>query len=332
MNKMRKTILSFLLIAVSLLGFAQDQQFTQFYAVPTAMNPAFAGANLQSRFAMQYRNQWLGIPKGYRSYVASYDSYINSIKSGVGVIVQREDAGAGNLSRTQFGIQYAYETRIKRNWYMRPALQFSLGSRSLNFNNLTFYDQLIRNNAPTSLETYPAQSKQYFDAGAGLLVYGPDLWVGLSAMHLNTPNEAVFETNSSLIPTRYAVHAGKRFRIKGYSLKRLDHHLFVAANYMSQGKFDQLDLGFSYEIKPLFFGVWYRGLPVKSNGYDLPNRDAIAFLFGFTSGPFNIGYSYDVTTSRLGVGNSAGAHELTLAYNMAVKIKTKRKIIPCAAF
>jgi len=70
MNKMNKIILSFLLISVGLIGLAQDQQFTQFYAVPTAMNPAFAGANLQSRFAMQYRNQWLGIPKGYRSYVA----------------------------------------------------------------------------------------------------------------------------------------------------------------------------------------------------------------------------------------------------------------------
>ncbi|MEY2938615.1 MAG: hypothetical protein RL062_1204 [Bacteroidota bacterium] len=324
----------FILLFVGMWGtaVAQDQQYTQFYAVPTVMNPAFAGASLQSRFALQYRNQWLGIPSGYRSYVASFDTYINSMKSGIGVVVQKDVAGVGNLARSSFNVQYAYETRIKKNWYIRPAIQLSIGSRSVDFNNLTFYDQLIRNNASTSLETYPGLSKQFFDTGAGILVYGPDLWFGASAVHLNTPDESLFETNSSLIPIRYSMHGGKRFRIKGHSLGRLDHHILIAANYMSQGKFDQLDLGFSYEFKPLFMGVWYRGLPVKSNGYGLPNRDALAFLVGIQAGAYNLGYSYDVTVSSLGAGNSAGAHELTLVYNMAVKVKSKRKIVPCAAF
>ncbi|MEN9947539.1 MAG: hypothetical protein RL106_362 [Bacteroidota bacterium] len=333
MMQMKKHVL-FLLLALScgLKSWSQDQQFTQFYAVPTVMNPAFAGASLQSRFAMQYRNQWLGIPKGYRSYVASFDSYINAMKSGIGVVIQKDAAGIGNLSRSSVSLQYAYETRIKKNWYIRPAIQLGLGSRSVNFNDLTFYDQLIRDNASSTLETYPGASTQFFDTGAGILVYGPDLWFGASAMHLNTPDESLFETNSSTIPVRYAMHGGKRFRIKGHSLGRLDHHILIAANYMSQGKFDQLDLGFSYEFKPLFIGLWYRGLPVKSNGYGLPNRDAMAFLVGVQTGPYNIGYSYDVTLSSLGAGNTAGAHELTLSYNLAVKVKSKRKIVPCAAF
>ena len=44
---------------------AQDQQFTQFYAVPTAVSPSFAGASIQSRVSMQYRNQWAAIPGGF---------------------------------------------------------------------------------------------------------------------------------------------------------------------------------------------------------------------------------------------------------------------------
>jgi type IX secretion system PorP/SprF family membrane protein len=323
-----------LVVVMSLVQniFAQDQQFTQFYAVPCALNPAFAGAGLQSRFATQYRNQWSGIPKAFTSYVATFDTYVNEINSGFGLVMQRDIAGAGRLSRTQVGIQYAYETRIKKNLYIRPAIQFTLGARSMDFNSLTFYDQLIRNNAPISLETYPGQSVMYFDAGAGGLLYGPDFWVGVSAMHLNTPDESLYESQVSYIPVRYAFHGGKRFRIKGYSLRKLDHHVLVAANYLSQGKYDQLDLGCYYEFKPIIMGIWYRGLPVKSNGYQLPNRDALALLVGIQSGAYSIGYSYDITTSSLGVGSSAGSHEISLAYNLAVKVKSKRKILPCASF
>jgi type IX secretion system PorP/SprF family membrane protein len=311
---------------------AQDQQFTQFYAVPCALNPAFAGAGLQTRFATQYRNQWSGIPKAFTSYVATFDTYVNEIKSGFGLVMQRDISGAGSLSRSQVGIQYAYETRIKKDLYFRPALQFTMGSRSVNFNNLTFYDQLIRNNAPISLETYPGQSVIYFDTGAGGLLYGPQFWVGFSAMHLNTPDESLYESQVSYLPVRYALHGGKRFRIKGYSLKRLDHHVLVAANYLSQGKFDQLDIGCYYEFKPIVLGLWYRGLPVKSNGYQVPNRDALAILVGVQTGPFSFGYSYDLTVSQLSVSNSGGSHEITLGYNLAVKIKNKRKIVPCASF
>ena len=329
---MKKGFYTLFISLIALLSAAQDQQFTQFYAVPCALNPAFAGAGLQSRFATQYRNQWSGIPKAFTSYVATFDTYSNELKSGFGLVFQRDIAGAGGLSRSQFGFQYAYETRLKKNLYIRPAIQFSMGTRSVNFNNLTFYDQLIRNNAPISLETYPGQSVVYFDAGAGGLIYGPEFWAGFSAMHLNTPDESLYESQVSYLPVRYAFHGGKRFRIKGYSLKKLDHHVLVAANYLSQGKYDQLDIGCYYELKPIVLGVWYRGLPVKSNGYQLPNRDALALLVGVQSGPFSFGYSYDITLSSLNVSNSGGSHEITMAYNLAVKIKTKRKIVPCANF
>lgn len=329
---MRKWLYTLMMFMSTMALIAQDQQFTQFYAVPCALNPAFAGAGLQTRFATQYRNQWSGIPKAFTSYVATFDTYVNEIKSGFGLVLQRDISGAGSLSRSQVGIQYAYETRIKKDLYFRPALQFTMGSRSVNFNNLTFYDQLIRNNAPISLETYPGQSVIYFDAGAGGLLYGPQFWVGFSAMHLNTPDESLYESQVSYLPVRYALHGGKRFRIKGYSLKRLDHHVLVAANYLSQGKFDQLDIGCYYEFKPIVLGLWYRGLPVKSNGYQVPNRDALAILVGVQTGPFSFGYSYDLTVSQLSVSNSGGSHEITLGYNLAVKIKNKRKIVPCASF
>jgi type IX secretion system PorP/SprF family membrane protein len=319
-------------LLTSVLSIAQDQQYTQFYAVPTSMNPAFAGAGLMTRFAMQYRNQWLALPGGFKSYLGSFDTYSHKLNSGFGLMFQRDAAGSAGMGNSVVSFQYAYETRIKKNYYIRPALQLSFGSRYVDFSNLVFYDQLVRDNASTTVESLPSSSVSYFDSGCGFLFYGPDVWAGFSALHLNRPNVSLYQTGSSYLNVKYSAQAGKRFRIKSYHLGRLDHHVVVCANYYAQGKFDQLDLGGYYEFNPIVFGLWYRGLPLKSNHYNYPNRDAIAFLLGIKTGPYNVGYSYDITASRLGIGNTAGAHELTFSYNLAVKVVSKRKIVPCAQF
>ncbi len=66
-----KTILSVICGVFFVFAQAQDPLFTQFYANPTYISPAFAGTSIQSRFAANYRNQWPGIPKPIISYSAA---------------------------------------------------------------------------------------------------------------------------------------------------------------------------------------------------------------------------------------------------------------------
>ena len=314
---------------------AQDQQFTQFYAVPNGLNPAFAGASVQSRLSMQYRNQWAAIPGGFQAGNCSYDQYISDIKSGVGLMFSYDRAGSGGLSTSALSVQYAYEAKIRRNWYFRPALQFGYGMKSINFEKLTFYDQMIREGNPTSIEQGTVQPVSYFDMGAGLLTYGKKFWLGVSAYHNNTPNTSFYDNSVHIQPRRLSAHGGYRFRIKGRSLKKIDHYLVAAMNYEAQKKFDHLDLGLYYEFNPMILGLWYRGLPVKSNQYGYMNHDAIALLVGFQSANYKFGYSYDITISRLGIANSAGSHELSLTYQWANRRNARSKrirIVPCAKF
>lgn len=49
-------------------AMAQDPHFTQFYAAPTYLSPAFAGTTIQSRFVLQFRDQWPAIPGAFVSY------------------------------------------------------------------------------------------------------------------------------------------------------------------------------------------------------------------------------------------------------------------------
>ncbi|MCC6599745.1 MAG: PorP/SprF family type IX secretion system membrane protein [Crocinitomicaceae bacterium] len=332
---MKRIPLILMLCALFQATVGQDQQYTQFYAVPSAMNPAFAGAAVQSRLSIQYRNQWAAIPGGFQSGNLAYDRYLPQLKSGMGLLVSHDRAGSGALRSTAVNFQYAYEARIRRNWFFRPALQFGYVTKNIDFTKLTFYDQMIRDNSTSSLEQGVFQPISYFDMGAGMITYGPKFWLGASAYHLNTPNESLYGMSDTSVPMRVAVQGGLRLRIKGNSLTRLDHHIVFAANYQAQKEFDQLDLGFYYEFSPVIIGAWYRGLPAKSNSYGVPNHDAIAILLGVQASKYKIGYSYDITVSTLGIGSSAGSHELTLSYQWSNKknlSSMKKRIVPCAKF
>ena len=80
--------------------------------------------------------------------------------------------------------------------------------------------------------------------------------------------------------------------------------------------------------------MWYRGLPgFKSYLPGYANNDAMAFLVGMQAPKLNIGYSYDITISKL-TNLTKGAHEITLSFQIcAIKQKpTKRLTVSCPKF
>ncbi|MBK7667254.1 MAG: type IX secretion system membrane protein PorP/SprF [Sphingobacteriaceae bacterium] len=66
---------------------AQDPQFTQFYAAPQYLNPAFTGLTTEHRFVANYRNQWPGIRKTYQTVMAAYDYNLSNVSSGLGALL-----------------------------------------------------------------------------------------------------------------------------------------------------------------------------------------------------------------------------------------------------
>ena len=65
------------------------------------------------------------------------------------------------------------------------------------------------------------------------------------------------------------------------------------------------------------------------------NNDAIALMIGGEFKAFKIGYSYDITISRLAT-NTTGSHEVSLIYNWAGKdappLSKQLRQVPCPKF
>lgn len=307
-------------------AWAQDPLFTQFYAAPLYLNPAFAGSTGEGRIIANYRNQWPGIDANFVTYAASYDQYFARIRSSFGAIIKRDEQGGGStapLISTDASLIYAYMIPLNDKFVVQAGLSAGYGFRDLNFNRFIFGDQLS-DDGPTgggTTEAFLNERRGYFDSGTGLVLYSNQLWVGVSLAHLNSPNLS-FTGETDFLPRRFSAHAGYKIPFKklppGWKRER-DESITPAIMYLSQGAWDQLSIGSYINFEPLVFGVWYRGIPLKATEFRGVNQDALAFELGFQLDNLSIGYSYDYTVSRLSNVNTLGAHEISIIYNIRQK-------------
>lgn len=315
---------------------AQDPQFTQFYAAPQYLNPAFTGLTTEHRFVANYRNQWPGIRKTYQTVMAAYDYNLSNVSSGLGVFAMQDVAGTAGLKHTQAGLSYAYRFTVRKVSEVRAGISVSYNQKSLGFNKLLFNDQLVTGSA-TSLDGTTYSQKSFVDIGAGVLYNSSKVWIGGAVKHLNRPNVSLIG-NQEALPMHIGLHGGYRYIIeaRGNSKSTLKKYVAASFNYRHELKYDQFDIGFYYFHMPVNFGFWYRGIPFKKYSPAYINNESFALLVGFEIPKRNlrVGYSYDLTISSLGLNNTTGAHEISLVYEYAQKFKRKSKkvLVTCPKF
>ena len=312
---------------------AQDAQFTQFYAAPMYLNPAFTGVTYEHRFVANYRNQWPGVKKAYQTYMASYDYNMSDINSGLGITVMQDRAGTAGLTHSQFGLNYAYHFKVSKLAEVRLGANLNYNMKRIDFGRLKFNDQ-ITTGSSVSTDAANYEQLNFMDFAAGALLNSTEYWLGFSAKHLTQPNSSLIGDRVPL-PLSLSLHGGYRFILEQKSKNDIKRYISPAFNYRHEQKYDQLDIGVYYYHLPLSVGLWYRGLPLKTYAPTYGSRESIAILLGFEITDYNlrVGYSYDLTISKLGIANSLGAHEISLVYEIAKKKKkTRRVLVSCPKF
>jgi len=335
-DQMKKWAFIIWLASMAIICLGQDPQFSRFYSNSLYMAPSFAGSTGDNRFALNYRNQWPSIKTGFVTFTASYDHYFNKLHSGTGILFLRDVAGSGNLTTTNISLLYNFDFKIRNTVHVRPGMSFTMTQRSIEFQRLIWRDQMSAiGNAPVSGEVIPLDNAADLDFGVSAIAYSEDLWFGVCADHLLHPNQSLYEQeyasdNQALLGTKVQVFGGWRIVVKEQLLRPKPTTLQLTFLYKNQNNYNQLDLGFYWNYEPLVLGIWYRGIPFFN---EISNNDALVFLAGFKTRQYNIGYSYDFTTSRL-IVSSGGSHEISFSYtfNRPDKKRRPRKMVPCPEF
>ena len=325
-------IFTFFLIVMISGGtvFAQDPVFSQFYAAPLQINPAFTGITYAPRITLNYRNQWPSWPNAYVTYAATYEQPLEAVNSGIGLIAMADVAGDGIYKTNRLGASYGYQVRASDNFFIKFGVEAGMIQTRVDWDELLFLDQLdpltgavdSEGNPNLSEETRPESlNKTVFDVSAGILAYGGNFYGGLSVKHLNRPNENLLEVNENLgvgLPLRITLHGGAEFELERGNNRRAPTFISPNVMYIQQAGFGQINVGAYGGFGRFFTGLWYR--------HTFENPDAIIGSFGVRYGVMRIGYSYDFTISRLGNSATGGAHEISvmISFEDSARLQAKR--------
>ncbi|ASU33059.1 hypothetical protein MuYL_1159 [Mucilaginibacter xinganensis] len=301
--------------AISTLKAQIDPHFSQYYANPLWLNPALTGViDGDTRINANAKNQWTGIPNGYKTSGLSVD-FRSGEKAGLGFNVINQSAGTAGYNYFAAYGSYGYGVPISADGTQKLhfGIQAGIINRSFDPSKLQFDNQYtsIIGFDPTapSFEGFSTTSATVFDASAGVFYYDGDpihtanMFAGLSVAHLTSPKDPF--TNGSIqsrLPVRFTAHAGVKIKASD------EFDITPHAIYISQQNSSIKALGVYSELKfednnGLILGGMYRigDAAVADVGYHLKN--------------LVIGLSYDVNTSALkSATNGQGGFELSLVY------------------
>ncbi|MDO8968862.1 MAG: type IX secretion system membrane protein PorP/SprF [Algoriphagus sp.] len=337
---MKKALLTLFFQSFGFLLFAQDIQYSQYYANPIYLNPAFTGSTGLTRVGVNFRNQWPALEQSFIAYTAYFDHFEEKINSGFGLIIQGAQESFSQTSLNEVGLVYSYRLKLTEKSYLQAGFQGSFVARDALFDQVILGTQLDINTGSIIGEpgdAFEGDSQiRSVDSNAGLLYYGSKAWFGVSVSHLLEPEISYLADNTNQLPMKYSLHGGYRFDLapgdinEYFNNTNQERSITLGFNYKEQGQFSQLDLGAEFYFEPLVLGFWYRGLPTK---YSLPNNEALIFLLGVNlSSGIELGYSFDYSISKLGFLSSGGAHELSFRYVFSSKDPRKRYYAPLPSF
>lgn len=337
--KPAKFILSCALLACMAMNppaallYAQVGSYSQFFNNPILHNPAFAGSDIGMRVRLNYRDQWRNLPSNYNNYVFSFDVAERNIpgSGGIGLIVQSDFDGIGNIKTTSASFLNSVRIRISENFFTHVGLSASLVNKSVDWSGFVFGDQLdprYGNINGTNFQPPDFDSMFYPDFGLGIMLRyfesSPNVQNIVGSLAVGTQH--VFKPDASFIGM--GSRTPVKLTVSGNLL--LDNHTHIRHRRQSDHFFDKLNPGFLYEVhgdmsnfllginaykSSLYSGIWVRSQNFTyTNVYDIIVMAGIDIPVGESS-RIKLMYSYDYVLSD--VRRSLGpTHEISVIFEL----------------
>lgn len=331
--------LMILLGMVSLKALSQDPHFSQFFASPLTLNPAYTGKfNGIVRIAGNYRDQWPAISKAFVTSTISVDAPVfkgrlnDNDTWGIGGMAMTDRTANGILNSNYLAFSTAYHKSLDEDGFHQLGIGFQgvytskrLDGSQLNFENELALDGTWTNPSGEAIDGTRV-NVSYFDFNAGMIYSGSttgdnNFYFGASVYHLNRPKENFTNGYYTLQP-RFTIHGGGYFPVGETTT------LHVSAQHSRQaGAYETLlggalafNLNNDWDNPTSFYvGSWIRF------------KDALIPYMGLEWKDFRFGMTYDVNTSSLkAASQKRGGIELSLIY--IKRPGDNRKPLPCPKF
>ena len=326
---MKKILTLVIIIAMSNCLIAQDIHFSNlsfnsFYTSVASMG----SSNAKVRATTHYRNQWPTVGKSFQTIGlnADYKMKIGTNALGIGLIVNRDQAGELSLTKLQADLAIAYHQRVSQNSHLSGGVQFGVTQHSIDETKAEWSNQYngkeFDSNLPSGEQALFAPFMN-FDVGAGLM------W------NYNTASRNRYSQTFTKVDFGVSIYhavsgaldynAGEseyaRYSLTGnatYVLSYNKYELMPSFVYQLKGKERELVLGLLYNVvvrQGSMYTGYFDRLHIAFGGYYRIPNDAIVPTFNLTYDNFQFGVSYDVNISPLiEASSSVGGVEFTLRF------------------
>jgi len=312
------TITAFVLAAGVCCAVAQDVSFSQPYAAPLYLNPAYSGVSEFSRIGANVRYQWAQLGEPYTTYAFFADHYFDDFKSGVGLSAVSDRQAGGALVQSNFGASYAYNLRLAEKTFMRFGIQAQLGVASANPSKLVFPDMLSLSGEVISAEQYASEQRTYFDMALGGVFSHDIFFAGAALHHLMGSPEVEVLGQRVITPRKLTLNVGCNIPIRLGSphaaryRSEEDEVLTISPNiiYWQQGMYSSYAVGAYLSVNGFSGGVFYKSEVSSSANF-------VSFSAGYMSDLLGLMYSFDVGRISSEVKTSLpNTHEISLVFKI----------------
>ena len=267
---MKKIIFFVFLAMMTGISYAQDAEFSQYFAAPLYLNPAFAGTDSSARLNLNFRDQWPKMPGMFITYNMECSQYLKAIHGGFGLMAWNDNAGSGTMKTTNFSGMYSYQMNVTNDFTLSIGVQGAYMEKVLDWSKLTFGDQIDPRYGFIYTNHYanPIDKNHYFDYSAGIVGYTKVFYFGASVDHITQPDQGFISLPTPL-PMKLMGNLGAMIPLDNSPVP-----IYLSPNiiYIAQQSFQQTNIGMYVQRSWLVAGMWYR--------YSPTNGDAIVATIG----------------------------------------------------
>ena len=294
-------IVTVLLLAALMVQAQQDVSFGHYWAMEPSFNPASAGKEEKLNVVVAYAMQLAGFEHNPKTMYAAADMpfYAMNAYHGVGVQILNDDIGL--FSHKRIGLQYAYKKSLFKGT-LSGGVQVSMLSEGFTGSKLEVIDD-GDDALPKSDVTGTG-----VDLSVGLYYSHRNWYVGISALHLNSPKVELGETNEYNISSSYYLTGGYNIRLRNPFLS-VQPSFLVRSDMVSWRGDVTGRLTYKHDEKMMYLGVTYSP------------KTSVTVLIGGNFHGIHLGYSYEVYPSAISIGN--GSHELFVGYQTELNLFKK---------
>lgn len=289
------------MLAVSRAGAQYDVSFSHYWDLEPYFNPGSVGKQQKLNVTAAYALSFAGFENNPRSMYIGADMPLYFLKSHHGVGVSMLNDQIGLFTHQRLAVQYAYKHRLFGGM-LSAGVQLGFLSEGFDGSKLD-----VEDSGDPALSGSDVNGSA-FDVGFGLYYTRGPWYLGLSAQHVTSPLVELGETNELQIDPTY-------YLTGGYNIKLRNPFLIIHPSVLvrTDGVAWRGDVSgrlvYSNDKKVLYGGLSYS--PTNS----------VTVLVGGRFHGIHIGYSYEVYTSGISIGN--GSHELILGYQADINLFKK---------